>query len=353
MPTALYRDDESPVSGWVMTGLVVLVCTTIVGLAVAFLVPRRRPETAQGPAETAAPPPSPVWPVVQTPAKPVIQPPAEPPKPVAPPAAKPAVPPAGERSVEVPRPEPPPVAKQPSPPPVVATVEPPPAKPSEPPPANPPEPPAEKPRVAKPQVAAPTEKQVPDNPQRRTAFTKAVNGMRQAMINRDMAAARKFFKTAKTNVQSQSDQEQYDRLEIMLDNLEQFWEGIRTSVAKMQPPEELVISEDARVAVIEASRQQLVVMYGGRRAFRIEQIPRPLLEVIFTQNFQQTPGSMVIVGTFLTVENQPGDHEQAKKLWADAAKKGLDLGKQLLPELDAFGSAAAKPASPAPKRGRR
>jgi hypothetical protein len=210
-----------------------------------------------------------------------------------------------------------------------------------------PEPSAEKPAAEK-----PAENAGPENTERRAAFSRAVTDMRKAMAKRDLATARRQLKTVKTNVQNQADQEQFDRLDIMLDNLQQFWDGLRSSVARLQPPEEIDIDKDTKVAVIEASQDTLVVMYGGRRSFKVDQLPLPLLQALVNQSFAQTSGSKIIVGTFLAIDGEGENRAQAKKLWEDAAKSGTELGKQLLPELNAPSYSGGKKSTLPTKRRR-
>ena len=74
----------------------------------------------------------------------------------------------------------------------------------------------------------------PEDPAKRAAYGRAVADARRAIWQRDLAAARKLVKTAGANLQNQADQTEFDRLEIMLDNLDQFWKGLRDAVAKLQ-----------------------------------------------------------------------------------------------------------------------
>ena len=101
------------------------------------------------------------------------------------------------------------------------------------------------------------------------------------MAHRNLAASKRNLETAAANVQSEADQAELERLQILQDHLEQFWDRIRGAVAAMQPVDEIVLSESNRVAVIEASREELAVQWEGRpRRFRIEAIPMDLLAAI-------------------------------------------------------------------------
>ena len=175
------------------------------------------------------------------------------------------------------------------------------------------------------------------------AFTRAVAGARAAMAQRDLAASKQKLETAAANAQGAADQAELERLQMLQDHLEQFWDGIHKAVAAMQPVDEIVLSESNRVAVIEANGQTLSVQWEGRpRRWRIEAIPMSLLSAIAKSSFRQTPGSKLIVGSFLAMDSL-GDRTEAAKLWREAIRNGESEGKLLLPELKvprAAGSAA-------------
>ncbi len=56
-------------------------------------------------------------------------------------------------------------------------------------------------------------------------------------------------------------------------------------------------------------------------------------ETAATSSFKPTPGSKLIVGTFLAMDAE-GDRKEARKLWSEAIARGESDGKLLLPELD-------------------
>ena len=177
------------------------------------------------------------------------------------------------------------------------------------------------------------EKEKPaEDPAKRAAYSRAVADARRAIWQRDMTAARKFVNTAHANLQNQTDQTELERLELVLDNLNQFWNGLRNAVAKLQVGDELEL-KDNRVAVIEASRDELMIqIYGRQERYRIEAMPIALLTALVNKSFAQTPDSKVIVATFLAMDKE-GDRGRARLLWEDAAKRGQSLGRDLLPEL--------------------
>ena len=121
------------------------------------------------------------------------------------------------------------------------------------------------------------------------------------------------------------DHEQVDRLETMLDNLTQFWNGIRASMAKLQAAEEIVI-HDTRIVVVDSSRDRLTVKAEGRvHHFRIETMPTSLVMALVRQNFGQDAGSKAIIATFLAVDPKatatwPGNTGKRRPVRASTAK---------------------------------
>ena len=178
---------------------------------------------------------------------------------------------------------------------------------------------------------------------KRAAFVRAVAGVRAAMGRRNLATSKQNLQTAAANAQGPADQTELERLQALQDHLEQFWDGIRKAVAAMQPLDEIVLSESNRVAVIEASREELAVQREGRpQRSRIEALPMDLLSAIAKQSFKPTAGSKLIVGSFLVMDSL-GDRAEGGRLWQEAIRGGESQGKLLLPELKIPRAARGKP----------
>ena len=233
--------------------------------------------------------------------------------------------------------QPDPSPSTPSQPPLVVAARPRPKRP----PVKPDPPVTPQPDVQQPDARQPAtqrEEPQPDNsqagdPAKRAAFVRAATSMRLAMSQRDLAAAKRHVKLVDVNAQTPADHAQVERLQILLENLEEFWKAVHTSVAKLQPLEELEL-KDNRVAVVEASRDELtIMMYGRHQRYRVESLPLPLLQVIVNRSLAPTASSKIVVATFLAMDRE-GDRKQARKLWEEAAKAGENQGRQLMPELD-------------------
>jgi hypothetical protein len=206
-----------------------------------------------------------------------------------------------------------------------------------------PSPPSSSAVILTPEPVAATGDPAPQDPLKRAAFVRAVAEVRAAMGRRDLAAAKQTLQTAAANAQSAADHAELERLQILQDHLEQFWDGIRGAVAAMQPVDEIVLTESNRVAVIEASREELAVQWEGRpRRFRIEAIPMDLLAAIARPSFKLTPASKLIIGSFLAMDSL-GDRAEAARFWQEAIRGGESQGKLLLPELDVPRAGRGKP----------
>ena len=172
---------------------------------------------------------------------------------------------------------------------------------------------------------------------------RAVAEVRAAMGQRNLATSKRSLQTAAANAQTAADQAELERLQVLQDHLQQFWDGIRKSVAAMQPVDEIILSNSNRVAVVEASREQLAVQWEGRpQRWRIEAIPRDLLMAIVKSSFKPTAGSKLIFGSFLVMDPL-GDRALGGKLWQEAIRGGESEGKLLLPELSVPRPGRGKP----------
>ncbi len=169
---------------------------------------------------------------------------------------------------------------------------------------------------------------------KQTAFVRAVADARAAMGHGNLAASKRNLQTAAANAQDPAEQAQLERLLLLQDYLEQFWDGIRSAVAVMQPIDEIVLSDSDRVAVIEASREELAVFREGRsQRCRIEALPIDLLTAITKSWFKPTAGSKLVIGAFQAMDSR-GDRAVAARLWQEVIRGGESRGKLLLPELN-------------------
>ena len=140
--------------------------------------------------------------------------------------------------------------------------------------------------------------------QKANLFTRLVADARAALTARDITAAEQQIKAAAGNAQTAEEAGQVDRVQTMLENLTQFWSGIRASMAKFRPADELMV-EGTPMIVVESRDGYLEVKTGGRRyQYRAETLPTPLVLTIVEQSFGKDPGSKAVIATFLATDPQ-------------------------------------------------
>ena len=177
-------------------------------------------------------------------------------------------------------------------------------------------------------------------------FRQAMADARLAMSQRDLAAAKTHLAKAGQCTQTPDDEQELTRLEELLDYQRQFWEIVRDGMAKLESGKELVL-KTTRVAVVEASRDELLVKVEGRvLRYRVEDMPTSLVTAIASQSLARDAASKVALGAFLLFDKK-GDRKLAARLWQDAARAGVDVDR-LLPELD-LESGPGGGQSPVPK----
>ena len=80
----------------------------------------------------------------------------------------------------------------------------------------------------------------------------------------------------------------------------------------MTPGDELEIKGN-RVAIVEASRNELLIhIFGRQQRYRIEALPVAVIRTLVNRSFSHTPGSKVVLGTFLAMDKE-GDRARARR----------------------------------------
>jgi hypothetical protein len=181
----------------------------------------------------------------------------------------------------------------------------------------------EEPKTAPPQPAV--------DPAKREAFRRAVSMARQAIGKRDFAGAKRHLKTAEANLQNPADEAELGRLELLLGNLEEFWKGMRKIVAGLVPAQEIMLGETP-IIVVQVDAKQLTVRSEGRNlTYRIDNLPRPIIEALAQSGFVKHPSTYVLLGTYMAMDPN-GDRKRAQQLWEQAARQGEDV-RDLMAEI--------------------
>jgi hypothetical protein len=225
-------------------------------------------------------------------------------------------------------------------------------------PVEKPKPDANKKPDAKPDPAKSAEKPKPDankkpdaagDPAKRQAFQRALAAARSALAQRETASLKRYLAIAAQNAQGPNDQAAVERVTLMGDYLEKYWEGIGRTMSRLVVAEEIIIGK-AHLAVVESDASSITVHDEGQnKTFKVAELPRPLMHFMAERFLKSEPDAMVAYGVYLAISPQ-GDRDRARALLEEAAKKDSTVEK-LLPELDeppvpAGGVAATKSAPP-------
>ena len=171
---------------------------------------------------------------------------------------------------------------------------------------------------------------------------------RVSLTEHETDAAKNHLNTAGSNAQTPEELDEVDRVRALCGHLEQFWYGIAQSASGLDGGEELIVG-DTRVAVVEATAQQLILHVAGRnRVYKIKDLPSSLVASLANRWFSKEPKSKVFYGAYQAVDPK-GDRQRARRLWQEAAAAGVDIG-DLEAELDKFEHLETPPVGGVPNR---
>ncbi|HPP52347.1 MAG TPA: hypothetical protein PK777_05295, partial [Thermoguttaceae bacterium] len=168
------------------------------------------------------------------------------------------------------------------------------------------------------------------DPAKQSAWQKAVEDVRSALAEHDLASAEASLKTAEANAQTPEQHDVVERLRMLRHYLEEFWKGIRQSVVSLEAAQEFSVGK-LRFAIVEGNSQYLVVRAEGRNIrWPIEKIPGSVVEILAKRWFRTNdPATNLAYGAYYAVR---GDTQQARQYWQQAGKGGVDVSG-LLEEL--------------------
>ncbi len=189
----------------------------------------------------------------------------------------------------------------------------------------------------------------PDDSAKQKAFKKALTAARIALSQRDETGLKRYLTVAAQNAQGPDDQAVIQRLTLMGDYLEKYWEGIGRTMSQLVSAEEIPIGKD-RISVVESDTASITVhVQGTNKTYKVAQLPRVLMNFMAERFLTKEPAAKVYYGVYLAISPN-GDRNRARALLEEAAKQDSDVEK-LLPELDEASvpsgeAAAAKSAPP-------
>ncbi|MCS7303836.1 MAG: hypothetical protein NZ602_01845 [Thermoguttaceae bacterium] len=169
------------------------------------------------------------------------------------------------------------------------------------------------------------------DPAKQAAWEKAVQEVRSALAEHDLASAAEALKTAETNAQTPEQHEVVERLRMLEHYLGEFWKGIRQSVSSLQVAQEFTVG-NIRFAIVEGNSQYLIVRAEGRNIrWPIEKIPGSVVELLARRWFRTNhPATQLAFGAYYAVR---GETQRARQYWEQAGKSGGVDVNGLLEEL--------------------
>jgi transcriptional regulator with PAS, ATPase and Fis domain len=189
---------------------------------------------------------------------------------------------------------------------------------------------SEKPSPGPGQKPAPAPKPSLD-PAKESAWQKAVEEVRSALAQHDLASAKEALQIAAANAQTSEQHQEVERLRMLRHYLEEFWNGIRQAVSRLEAAQEIVVG-NMRVAIVEGNSQYLIVRAEGRNIrWPIERIPGSVVELLAKRWFRTNDTATQLAwGAYYAVRGQT---QQARQAWEQAAKSGASDANALLEEL--------------------
>ena len=189
------------------------------------------------------------------------------------------------------------------------------------------------------------------DPKQQQIFRSELMAARKAMATRDLGGAKRHLQSARENVQTDEETTEFLRVEALVRYSEEFWKGIRESLARLPSGLVLDLETDQKAAVVEAGPDRLILHAGQTFHWGLNDIPSHVLLAIAKQGFQQDATTKVIIGTFLVVDHR-GHRQRGRAMWEQAARDGAAVA-HLIPELDVdygFASNSANGSAPNPSR---
>ncbi len=164
-------------------------------------------------------------------------------------------------------------------------------------------------------------------PAKQAAWQKAVQEVRAALAEHDLASAAEALKTAEDNAQTPEQHHIVERLRLLRHYLEEFWKGIRQSVSSLEAAQEFTVGQ-RRFAIVEGNSQYLIVRAEGRNIrWPIEKIPGSVVELLAKRWFRTNDAATQLAfGAYYAVR---GDTQRARQYWEQAGQSGVDVSGML------------------------
>lgn len=147
-----------------------------------------------------------------------------------------------------------------------------------------------------------------------------------SLQNRDPAQAKQRLNDIRALPMRVADREKYDRLLVLADYVEQYWQALDDGLAKLQAGTEFVVA-GTRMIVVENNADQLIVRSNGQnRNLPRNNLPLDVELAIADGWFKGNAASTkVFRGAMMAVT--PGfEPDEVRELWRQASEEGVDIG---------------------------
>ena len=131
-------------------------------------------------------------------------------------------------------------------------------------------------------------------------------------------------------------QEVVHRNETLAKYVEEFWGAVRDAIKGLNPTDEIDVGTSKVVLVAKEpdGRGLTIHVAGQNRQFTLQKLPNGLAIALAERWLDpKKPENKVFIGAFYAVDPKT-DHDDAKRIWNEAATAGVDAVNDLLPLLE-------------------
>lgn len=157
------------------------------------------------------------------------------------------------------------------------------------------------------------------------ALGEALIRAHDALVDRDPQFAKQILADVKLLPQRSADRAKYDRLVMLADYVDSYWQATEDALDKLGGGSEIIAS-GKRMIVVEINQEQLVVRVDGRNTtLQSDNLPLALEISLADSWFDDTAASSkVFRGAMMAVTPEFGADE-ARELWRQARNAGADI----------------------------
>jgi|GEM_PF-1430100 hypothetical protein len=165
--------------------------------------------------------------------------------------------------------------------------------------------------------------------------SESLRAVRQALVQRDLEAARKHLELANRAAPMGSPvAQEVARLHIVCTELEEFWKAVAEALQELRPGKQFVFGPFQQQAVVKAVSKDSfrIEIEGNEQTFTLKTMPIDLARALVESRLLRRAEGAVTLAAPLIFDPQ-GDLAQAERLIQDALAKQIPHAEQLAEEL--------------------